>query len=387
MSSEDQFIRLETVGRKSGRPHTVLLRFITFGNQLVVFADNSSKQDWVLNLKSDPKVRIHTRGKVLEGTAHLSRVRSLRDPVLSVFSRKYGDAVVRSTYWGKTDYVGIDLGAQVATEDFHELVYADLEAAFDGVAPHYDRHIFGNPVNVWLRNRSLALMSRTFREGDTILEVGCGTGTETLALAARGINVLATDISSKMLAVLMRHAEERGLSERIVPIHSRPNALLEKVEEAGYSKVDGAYSTYGAVNTDPMLTRFFDSLHRLVVPGGRLILGVWNRYCAFEILGYTLKANPTMASARFRNPVPVGRSRFCVASNALTVGEISKLTAGTFALQQVSGVGILLPPSNLTKYLPPRRVFDFLKRADVSLQDWFPWNRLGDHFLTVYRRV
>ncbi len=387
MSTEDQCIRLETTGRRSGRSHTVLLRFVTFGNKLVVFQDNSSRQDWVLNLLANPSVRVHSRGRVLEGTAHLSKVSSLKDPVLSVFTRKYGEAVVRGAYWGKTEYISIDLGAQVASEDFHELVYADLEAAFDGVAPDYDRHIFGNPVNIWLRNRSLAMMKRTFKEGDTILEVGCGTGTETLALAARGINVLATDISSKMLDVLKRHAEDQGLSDKIIPIHSRPTALLEKVREAGYSHVDGAYSTYGAVNTDPALGTFFDSLHSLVAPGGDLVLGVWNRYCAYEILGYLLKANPGMASARFRNPVPVGRSRFCVASNAFAVGEISKLTEGKFALREVSGVGILLPPSNLIKYLPPPRVFAFLKRADVALQDRFPWKILGDHFLAVYRRT
>lgn len=387
MSAEGEFIRLETIGRRTGRPHTVLLRFITFQNRVVVFPAPKSTQDWVLNVRSNPDVRVHARGRVLEGRASTEKVTGLGDPVLSIFTRKYGDRLVRSTYWGQTEYVQVDLGPQVSTEDFYELIYADLEAAFDGVASDYDRHIFGNPVNVWLRNRSVALMSRLFRPGQTVLEVGCGTGTETLSLARMGIKVVATDLSSKMLEVLSRKAATEGLSDMVVPIHTRPYALADKLGESGFTKVDGAYSTYGAVNTDPRLSEFFGNLHRLLTEDGKLVLGVWNKYCAYEILGYLLKANPSMAGARLRNPVPVGRSRFCVSTNAYSVGDLSVLVARYFRLQKAYGVGIVIPPSNLTKYLPPGPLAGFAKRADVALEAHYPWNRMGDHFLGVYEKV
>lgn len=63
MSSEGQYIRLETIGRKSGKTHTVLLRFITFGTQVVVFPDNNSRQDWVLNVRANSLVRVHAGGR------------------------------------------------------------------------------------------------------------------------------------------------------------------------------------------------------------------------------------------------------------------------------------------------------------------------------------
>ena len=386
MSSEGLFIRLETIGRKSGRSHTVLLRFITYGNQVVVFPDKNSRQDWLLNLKSDPRVRVHTGGRVLEGTASVARVRDFQDPVLSVFSRKYGDEVVRGTYWGAREYVQIGLGAEVSTEDFNELVYADLEAAFDGVADDYDRHIFGNPVNVWLRNRSVGLMLKTFKPGDVILEVGCGTGTETLSLARRGMRVIATDLSSKMLKVLQTKAEAAGLSDFVVPIHSRPYALLEKLRDAGYAHVDGAYSTYGAVNTEPRLSDFFENLHSLLQPGGKLILGVWNKYCLYEIAGYSLKANPMMAVARLRNPVPVGKSRFCVSTNAYSIKSLDAVVERYFRLDRAYGVCVLLPPSNLLRYMPPEPFLALTKSFEMRMGGRYPWNRLGDHFLGVYSR-
>ena len=108
---------------------------------------------------------------------------------------------------------------------------AILEAAFDAVAKDYDRHIFGNPINTWLRNVSVAVMSQLFKPGDTVLEVGCGTGTETLSLAKRGIRVVATDISSKMVNVLNAKAKESGVSDNVIGVHSRPVNLKEEYDK------------------------------------------------------------------------------------------------------------------------------------------------------------
>ena len=386
MSSVGQFIRLETRGRRTGKPHTVLLRYVTIGPDVVVFPDTNSKQDWVLNLQADSRVRVHAEGKVLDGTASTARVASLQDPILAVFTRKYGDRVVRGAYWGQTNFVRIRLGSQVSSEDLNELVYADLEAAFDGVAEDYDRHIFGNTMNVWLRNRSVSLMLSLFKRGDTVLEIGCGTGTETLSLARNGIKVVATDLSSKMLQVLTRKSKEAGLSDLVVPVHCRPYQLASKLHGLGLTSVDGAYSTYGAVNTEPRLGDFFDNLNVLLKPGGRVILGVWNKYCLFEIAGYLVKANPRMAVARLRNPVPVGKSRFCVATNAYSVTSLARAIGGRFALEAAYGVCVLLPPSNLVRYLPYGPALKLAKNFEVRVGGAFPWRGLGDHFLGVYRK-
>jgi deazaflavin-dependent oxidoreductase (nitroreductase family) len=386
LSDPGSLLRLQTTGRKTGKRHSVLLRYVTHNGKIAVFPQKDSGQDWVRNLSANPAVSVHVNGKVIDGVASVRVAIGLDDPLLTVFTRKYGDSLVRERYWGQTTYVEIEPKSE-SPADLDELVYGDLEAAFDGVAEDYDHHILDNPVNLWLRNRSVELMLRTFKPGQTVLEIGCGTGTETLVLAENGVKVIASDISSKMLQVLSRKASKAKLGSSIVPVHARPYMLREKLAELGYDAVDGVYSTYGAVNTEPRLVEMFSTIHSLLRPGGKLILGIWNRYCMYEILGYLLKLRPSMASARFRNPVPVGRSRFCVASNAYSVADLSALLSGYFKLERVYGVGILLPPSNLTKYLPPPSLLNFVKRSDVALQSHFPWNRLGDHFLGVYSAI
>lgn len=386
MYSAGQYLRLETRGRRSGKPHSVILRYVTYGDGIFVFPESGGRQDWVANILVEPRAKVYAEGRAIDGQVTQKRANGPNEPVLLAFARKYGIGEVRKKYGGMFRYFQIQSFSE-SPADYYELVYADLEAAFDGVAPEYDQHIFGNPINTWLRNRSVSLMTKLFRPGQTLVEVGCGTGTETLALARRGIRVLASDLSSKMLQVLKKKAAKQGLEEYVVPIHCRPYMLKEEVRKLGYEKVDGAYSTYGAINTDPRLESLFANLHDIVKQDGKLVLGVWNRYCLFEISGYSLRFKPSMAVARFRNPVPVGKSRFCVSTNAYTVGTVNRLASRFFKLLSVRGVGILLPPSNLTQYIPPRRLLGAVKKIEVSIEGSFPWNMLGDHFLAVYARV
>jgi SAM-dependent methyltransferase len=365
----------------------VLVRFVTVGGKIVVFPQNSGRQDWVANVTQNPKVKVFGEGRVLEGTCHMREIQGLKDPLLGIFTRKYGVDEVRKRYWGQHRYAEIEVTSQSQAVDFDELVYADLEAAFDGVAESYDQHILGNQMNVWLRDRSVSLLKKLFNPGDTVLEIGCGTGTETLSLARHGVRVLALDISSRMLGVLEKKAAHAGVQDMVVPVHARPYLAKRRLGELGYSQIDGAYSTYGAINTEPKLDILIRDLHSMIKPGGSLLLGVWNKYCLFELAGYSVRMRPSMVVARLRNPVPVGKSRFCVTTTSYSVGSLDRVLRGFFRLQRVYGVEILLPPSNLVEYLPPRQILGFLKKVEVSIEGHFPWNRLGDHFLGVYSRV
>ncbi len=385
MSARNNYIRLETIGRKSGTPHQVLLRYISVGTRIIVFPPRSGTPDWLLNLQNNSKGRLFFQDRIFSYVAETKKITGLGDPLLTIFTRKYGKEVVNQYYKGQHSYVEL-LVEERETSSFDEIVYGDLEAAFDAVAPDYDRHIFGNPINTWLRNVSISVMKQLFKPGDTVLEIGCGTGTETLSLARYGVRVIATDISKKMVEVLTSKARDQGVSDKVTGIWSRPVDLKEKLSKVGFSELDGAYSTYGAINTEPRLQDAVRILHDLLKPGAPLVLGVWNKYCLYEIFGYIFKLKPRLAFVRLRNPVPVGKSRFCVATNAFSVGSLGKIVNPYFKLKTVYGVVITLPPSNLTRYLPPRRVFGLWKSLDLNIGKAFPMNRLGDHFLAVYSR-
>ena len=318
MLQTSQYIQVETIGRNSSKKHQVLVRFLTLRDKIVVFPLNGKPQDWLLNIRAKPEVKIFAVGGYSLGTARIKQISGLNDPLLQAFSRKYGSDAVNRWYRGQRTYVEFHLG-NVGTIDISDLVYLDLETAFDGVADHYDQHIFGNPMNVWLRNVSVGLMMRHFTPGSVVLEIGCGTGTETLSLARHGVTVIAVDVSNRMLEILRGKAGMMGLSNRVIPVHCRPADISSRVHALRFDKLDGAYSTYGAINTEPRLAELISAVHGLLKDGAPFLVGVWNKYCLYEMLGYLIRLNPTMSFSRLRNPVPVGRSRFCVASNAFSV--------------------------------------------------------------------
>ena len=385
LPEESQYLRIQTVGRKTGKQHQVLVRFITIGSgRIIAFPLNTGKQDWVRNIRRNPDVTVFSpSGGTFRGIASTKEISDLKDPILSIFTRKYGSETVKRWYFGQRIYVRLEV-VKIGSLDTDQIVYDDLETAFDGVAETYDFHIFHNPINTWLRDVSINVMYKVFKPGSTVLEIGCGTGTETLALAKRGINVIATDISGKMLEVLKRKATRLGLDHKINPIHCRPPDLLEEITSLGYTKIDGAYSTYGAINTEPQLTKLVVTLRSLLRNDSPLVLGVWNKYCVYEILGYLVKGRPDMAFARLRNPVPIGKSRFCVSTNAFSAKSMDTLLRPYFIRRSLHGVVISLPPSNLTRYLPRGSMFQHAKRFDYNLGSIFPFNQLGDHFLGVY---
>jgi ubiquinone/menaquinone biosynthesis C-methylase UbiE len=154
-------------------------------------------------------------------------------------------------------------------------------------APVYDRlvtSVYQLFDELWL----LPFLDRMAAErpGQTVLDVGCGTGEVALHLAARGFDVHATDLSPDMLDVARRKARERHLLDRI---------SFRTADSAGLP-YDAA--TFGGVTSQRMLHHVPDAdavvgeMRRVLKPGGffylsdtiddptpaaRLLRAIWRR--------------------------------------------------------------------------------------------------------------
>jgi 2-polyprenyl-3-methyl-5-hydroxy-6-metoxy-1,4-benzoquinol methylase len=95
------------------------------------------------------------------------------------------------------------------------LAGVDSGQAYDSLASRYDSLLLDNPVLAHSANVSLGLVKKTLASRQHILEIGCGTGRETLEIASLGKVIVACDPSKESLAVLRQKARHRGLSERI----------------------------------------------------------------------------------------------------------------------------------------------------------------------------
>ncbi|GBD09928.1 Ubiquinone/menaquinone biosynthesis C-methyltransferase UbiE [Candidatus Thermoflexus japonica] len=280
----------------------------------------------------------------------------------------------------------------VARLEKTEALYRIIAHGFDRIAPAYDERYSArtNPVMAWMRGESWKILRRLLPPGGWVLEIGCGTGEDTEALARAGHRVLATDISVDMLRRARARAMAAGLLDRIafVAIPAGHLAALQPPEP-----FDGAYAGFGALNCEPALEGLAEALSALLRPGAPFILSVIHPWCLLEALGH-LRRGRFRAALRGRGtrwtlatlPGPNGE-RIAIPMRPLSASALQGVFAPSFRLEQAMAFPLFLPPPSMADLL--RRhpaLFRILEVLDRKLRARWPWRDGGDHLLVVLRR-
>ena len=166
---------------------------------------------------------------------------------------------------------------------------ANIGAAYDFIAADYDALM---QPDMRMRRALWRHYARVFRSGDSVLDFGCGTGTDATYLAGLGIRVTGIDASPGMISQLRRKAD----AERLV-IEARVGMLADLRAFADGSFA-GITSAFAALNTVPDLSAFAAEAHRLLRPGGRLVGHFLAAPGAWEILEYLAAGRWSVARER-----------------------------------------------------------------------------------------
>lgn len=360
------------------------LRFVGPPDQPSVLAPSTGLPNWARKLAGQPGVRWRADGKEFCGFARrIPDDDPACESILGRFEERFGTESMSRWFQGRPVCYEFGLGVRGPLH-----APGSAEGFFDAAAPEYDRVVAANPIDNWLREESVAFLRATFRSGQRLLELGCGTGLETIPLAQTGIEVVATDVSTEMLHRLEDKATRLGLSDRIRTRKLPASDLPALLSEFGPASFDGAFSDFGALNLDPVRPEMVDALSQLVRPGGRLVFGVWNRVCAAEILLYSIGFRPSRALSRTHTPVPSGLSRFGLPVTAYAPVPFVASFEPAFELESLQALPVLVPPYDFLPHVPaPERLLPLLESADRAVRGRFPFNRLGDHFLVRLRRT
>jgi SAM-dependent methyltransferase len=269
--------------------------------------------------------------------------------------------------------------------------YLRTARAFDAVAPDYDAvyGASGNAMMSWMRRESLELLQATFPPGSRLLEIGCGTGEEAVALAQAGRQVLATDISPRMAAQTATRGRAAGLTAQVRAL-CMPAGDLAALRPRG--PFDGAYASFGALNCEPQLERVAVALNRLLRPGGAFVCSVMARWCPFEIAWFWLHGQPTTAFRRLRHGWQPAHVAGCpgievtVSTRYLSVGDVARAFEPGFCVERTMALPLLLPPPYLDDlYRTRRHLFDRLEPWERRLRARWPFRCWGDHIALVLR--
>jgi ubiquinone/menaquinone biosynthesis C-methylase UbiE len=154
--------------------------------------------------------------------------------------------------------------------DEHSQAFKDFEAAgWSDNAPGYGR-LTGR---ITARVADALLDATGVRSGTRVLDVGCGCGDLCAAAAARGARVVGVDLAEGML----RAARE-----------AHPDLDLRRADAEDLPFADASFDAALAafvVNHLPHPERGAAELRRVVAPGGRVAVAMWDRPERVEFLG------------------------------------------------------------------------------------------------------
>jgi SAM-dependent methyltransferase len=259
---------------------------------------------------------------------------------------------------------------------------APAAAAFDAIAERFDER-FGPWLSVAAQRRAVrAALQAAFPPGARVLEIGGGTGEDALWLAARGRQVLMTDVSPLMVRLAAaKFAGCRGAQAEICAAEN-----LADLVGAG-AAFDGAFSNFAGLNCVADLAPFAVGLAKLLRPGAPALLVVFGRICPGEWLVEVLRGQPKNAFRRIAagdRPARLGGREFSVRYHGRQA--IERAMAPWFRPDGRQGVGVFVPPSAAEPWISGhQRLLSALEALDRSFAG--PLATFGDHVLYRFVRT
>jgi SAM-dependent methyltransferase len=141
-----------------------------------------------------------------------------------------------------------------------------------------DQSVYGRIYQERAR-RAIACFDRlALTAGTSVLEIGCGPGIITTAIARRGVNVSAIDSLHEMVERTMAMAEREGLAARV-------SARVGQIDDVPFA--DATFDLVvliGVTEWLVSLTAPLQEIFRVLKPGGHLIISADNNWPLHQIL-------------------------------------------------------------------------------------------------------
>lgn len=156
---------------------------------------------------------------------------------------------------------------------------------FDGRAQTYDS-FHSDPFSQHTYERWEEILDENLK-GEVVLDIGCGTGAQTIFLSKRGFSVVGLDISREMIRETAEKIVEMELREKISLVCADARYLPFKDEV-----VDGVVSMFVTLSLAMNTFEAFHELSRVLKNRGVVIVDVYNKWplSLFRELLHSLKA-------------------------------------------------------------------------------------------------
>lgn len=268
----------------------------------------------------------------------------------------------------------------------HSPGLSKVREAFDRIALSIDDLRSKNPIGLWTRHANLTTIRSSFPPQSCLLELGCGTGEDAIALAKSGHRIFAIDISEAMVATARAKTLSQGVADLVVVVCGRSADLTDLVKASPWKSFDGAYANF-SLTYEESLGRLAESVHDVLAPSGFFICTLPNRLALSEVVFNGLGLKFRKVLWRLKEPLIHEVYGHEVRIHAYWPWQVRKAFEGLFALRELKGLPLLLPPvylHGLYSRLGSGR--SLLERLDSALAGKFPWNRFGENTMFKFQR-
>ena len=256
--------------------------------------------------------------------------------------------------------------------------------AFDALAKDYDEIFTRSLIGRTQRNSVWEVLRQTFKSGDHVLEINCGTGEDALFLASNGVSVTACDASEQMIAMASRRLLEEAPQAEI-RFRTLPSEQLSDLQPT--VPFDGVLSNFSGLNCVEDVREVARQLAALVKPGAQALLCFSTRVCLWEMAWFALRSDFRRAFRRMRARTDATVGGQVVRVWYPTLRQLRAAFSSWFTLQSCVGIGVAVPPSYVEMWARQHpRMFRAMCAVDRHLKTLPLLRVCGDHMLLVFRR-
>ncbi len=267
-----------------------------------------------------------------------------------------------------------------------EAYYRTIRGAYDAFASDYDDIVGQAPAAARAKAVAMDAVLDAVPERGRLLDIGCGTGAEAVALARRGHQVVGIDVSEGMLDLARRRRDEKGVDPKRCRLETMRAGEVGSMADG--ARFDVAYSFYAVLNLEPNLDRAFEGIARVLKPGGTLVVGLLNPAVLYELTVYPLLGKLKGYRKLVRDPVRlklgIGREEE-VPCYLFTPDAFAAQAAGFFEMTACRGVHVLAPPPR-GAMLKLHDALRIVNHVEDLVDDRWPLNRLGYFSLLTFEK-
>ncbi len=260
----------------------------------------------------------------------------------------------------------------------------EVNEAFSRQSGHFDAIYDSNKITVWAREQVREEILQYLQPNAQILELNCGTGTDSVYFAKRGYNILATDNADGMLKQLREKVNALQLNDKIETLKCSFNEL----EHIQGRQFDYIYSNFGGLNCTQHLEKVLFDIEKLLKPGGRFTLVIMPKVCPWDLL-MLFKGYFKTAFRRFaKNGTSAHLEAVYFQCYYYNPSYVTTRLQKSFELLSLKSLSLAVPPPYIEQFVEKHpKVFAMLEKIEKRLRKTYPFNRWGDYcMITMQKR-